>query len=274
MLLDDAPAGRTPLALPGLDAGSHRLEVRGAGLPRPWVAALELAPGQTATLNVPLVAEGGLLAVRTEPPGAMVTLDDAPVGHTPFGPNLVSEGTHWLRVAKPGFSLGQRRVEVDGQREVDLELALEPVRLDLRVLGLSGGATVYVDGEPRPVEDGWVRGLAPGPHEVAASQEGYQVWSTRVVLQPGHPARVEAELAQVATGGGPAWWAITTSVVAGGALAGATALATGAVGDGDVVPAAGLGTLGAAAAVLAVQAWLDRPATALPAEEELELPGD
>jgi len=258
--LDGRAAGETPVSLASLDAGGHRLEVLGEGLPRPWVGDAVLPAGRKTTLTLPLVSEGGLLSVRSDPAGAAVTLDDMPVGHTPLGPNVVADGDHWLRVARTGYALEQQPVSVERGAQTDVDLKLRPVLLDLRVKGLLPGATVYVDGEPREASGGWVRGLPPGEHEVAAWQEGYRVWSDRVLLDPAGPAEVEARLAE-AGGGGAAgtWWKAGTTTVAAGSLLAAGLLWPGALaGDegGAYVAPVGLTALGLLASALAVQAFL------------------
>ena len=272
--IDDEQVGKTPVSLTSLDAGAHKLSLSLAGARRPWIGGLRLPPGGEVTLNVPLATEGGLLEIHSDPEGAMVTMDDAPVGHTPWGPNLVSEGSRWLRLALPGFVLVQRKVEVSRGATSKVETALEPVQLDLHLKGLVPGTTVFVDGLPREADEGWVRGLSPGEHEVAAWQEDYQIWSDRVILRQGAPAEIEARLAQVEDGSaGRTWWRVTTSAVAVGSLAGAAVCWYGAedAEPRDYVTAGGLSTLGLVAAIIAVQSWLEEPGRPEPSDEGLDL---
>jgi len=272
--MDGRAAGATPLSLPNLDAGHHRLEVAHVDRRRPWVGDVVLEPGAKTTLSLLLEQAGGLLAVRSAPAGAAVTLDDRPVGHTPLGPNLVAAGDHWVRVAKAGFALEQRPVRVVAGSTTQVELDLRPVLLDLRVTGLPAGATVFVDGEPRDAASGWVRALAPGEHEVAAWQEGYRVWSETVRLDPARPAEVEARLAQVGPDAASRLgWKVGTAAVAVGSL-----LAAGLLWrslpepseTGDYVGPVGLTAVGLLASTLAVQALLGSPAPRPVVPDDLE----
>ncbi|MBM4321280.1 MAG: PEGA domain-containing protein [Deltaproteobacteria bacterium] len=256
--LDGQPLGRTPLSLPLLGAGAHRLELSLPGLPRPWVGGVVLDPQRTVTLTIPLAADGGLLTVTSDPPGAEVTLDEAAIGHTPLGPVLVAEGEHLLSVVLQGHALEQQSIHLRRGQPVDLQLQLRPIRLDLRAVGLPAGAAFYVDGEPVAVEDGWLRGIPAGEHELMAVKDGYRPWFARAVLEAGSSDEIEVRMARQPRGRGLFWWSLGSGAVAVGAFCGAALLGHTALqhgGTADYVLAGGLAALGVGAAVVALQSW-------------------
>lgn len=263
VLLDGEERGFTPLSLEDLEPGPRLMLLKHPSLERPWKTTVALTPGGAETLLVPLASAGGLLEVHSEPPGAQVTLDDQPVGHTPLGPNLVHAGTRRVVVSLPGHALVQRQVEVAAEDPVvRLDVALKPVRLALRVRGVPADAVLYVDGERRQLEGGWLRGLRPGRHELALADEGYRVWAQRVDLAPGNHLEVEVQRAATADGARSSrrWWRLGSSAAAMTCLAGAAWLGYTGLQDSHTpsyVGAAGLGVVGVAAAVVAAQLWTE-----------------
>lgn len=112
----------------------------------------------------------GTLAVRTSEAGATVTIDGKPAGTTPLAaPVRLDEGTHAVRIEKPGFDPVEKQVAVAGQKaaSIDLPLAKTVTVGHLAVREQDGSAVrVLVDGKdvgPAP----WEGDLAPGTHRIA-----------------------------------------------------------------------------------------------------------
>ena len=95
------PAGSPEVEQPG--TRTVRVPAAGAGAP----PALPEATPAT-----------GWLLVRTDPPGATVTLDGVGRGQTPLSLRDVSFGTHRLEVSRAGFGTVQREVTLNGEETV------------------------------------------------------------------------------------------------------------------------------------------------------------
>jgi len=94
VLVDGAPRGLTPLTLT-LDAGTHSVELRGAGQPR--IIPITMTPGAQLTQYVELpkaIAAVGQLQVRSDPPGAQVTVDGLSRGPSPVLVDTLAPGEH------------------------------------------------------------------------------------------------------------------------------------------------------------------------------------
>lgn len=126
-----------------------------------------------------------VLVVRSSPDGARVRVDGELAGTTPTTIEL-SEGTHDVRVAKPGFIPQQRTIDAVGGVRETLDLTLQPEPRGSAVLVVQSapsGAAVSIDGEPvgktpltHPIE--------PGRHELRVELSGHRPQIREVVLAP------------------------------------------------------------------------------------------
>ena len=92
--IDGAIRGTTPLTV-RLDAGAHVLEVQ-AGKSEPRVIPLMITAGMQTSQYVELqgVAKTGGLEIRSEPPGARITIDGRPRGTSPTTVKDLTPGDH------------------------------------------------------------------------------------------------------------------------------------------------------------------------------------
>lgn len=167
------------------------------------------------------VAARGRLVIRSQPSGAMVTVDGRLLGDTPLTLDGVRLGTHALQVARPGYVPRVERVTLSAAiPERTLTVALEPA-LDSAVgpeaspgagrraadpLPAANGA-VQVESTPRGARvliDGRFVGqaplrvpeLTPGTHVVSFELAGYRPATRSVAVLPGKVARVVSELVE------------------------------------------------------------------------------
>ena len=192
---------------------------------RPGTRTIRLPPSATAAIQEPssppaesvtapsrapeaLPATGWLL-VRTDPPGATVTLDGVARGQTPLSLRDVVFGTHRLEVSRSGFGTVQRDVTINEQDTV------VPVGVNLTPAGRSsvvgGGApelgSLTVQSRPsgaRVTVDGASAGITPlvvalpvGLHQVRIQGDGYQAWATSVEVTAAERVEVNASLERV-----------------------------------------------------------------------------
>ncbi len=148
----------------------------------------------------------GWLLVRTDPPGATVTLDGVGRGQTPLSLADVSFGTHRLEMSHAGFSTVQREVTVSEQDTI------VPVGVRLMLAGRSFVAdndasqtgSLAVQSRPAGAEvtvDGTLAGVTPlvvtlsvGRHQVLIQGDGYQAWVTSAEVAMSERAQVNASL--------------------------------------------------------------------------------
>lgn len=92
--VDGQPRGMTPLTIE-LAPGAHELRLETDAGPR--IIPFTVTPGSSVsqTLDIPRAAPStGQLTVKSEPPGARVTIDGTPSGTTPLTVDGLAAGTH------------------------------------------------------------------------------------------------------------------------------------------------------------------------------------
>ena len=111
--IDGAIKGTTPLTV-RLDAGAHVLEVQ-AGKSEPRVIPLMITAGMQTSQYVELqgVAKTGGLEIRSDPPGARITVDGRPRGTSPTTLADLTPGEHTVVLEAGGRKVSQTvRIQV------------------------------------------------------------------------------------------------------------------------------------------------------------------
>jgi len=174
-------AGASPKAAPSRRSGAQA---------RPRLADDELAP------LVP-VAPKGELSVRVAGGlnGAVLSIDGKEVGRLPLGAQSVVVGEHHVTVARPGYSVFVRKVNIFMGGMLELEAKLNPVAAVLEIVSDVPGAEVTVDG--RVVGETPLEGVEvpPGTVEVVVAKPGFreQRQSLTVALGKDYPLTVTLE---------------------------------------------------------------------------------
>ena len=159
-------------------------------------------------------SESGWLLVRTEPPGAVVSVDGEVGGDSPISIANVSYGTYRLAVAAEGYQPVERVVTITAdQRVVAVNVLLMPEAGNQTVLSrqteagetsaLVGrlfvdsrppGATVFVGATQVGMTPILVPDVTVGSHRVRIEGTGYLPWITTVAIESNEEVRVAASL--------------------------------------------------------------------------------
>ncbi len=191
VLVDGDDVGTTPAAFK-LKPGVYKVEVTKDG----FVGAgttLQVLPGQGATFNAGLKATGGVLIVEADVAGLEILVDGSPRTATGVTTRLdvparelkvaLRSGGQVLKTETLDFTLG-------GTQTVSLR------KFALLKLKGAEGATVLVDGQASPVEDGAVK-LEAGEHKVRVERKGFHPVETTVAALPGRDLSGSADLVAV-----------------------------------------------------------------------------
>ena len=191
-------------------------EVRAEPEPTPRPEEPAAAPTQPPATEAwpddePMVPGSGWLLVRTNPPGARVTINGQDRGESPLSLQDVAFGSHHVAVRYDGYESVSRDVTLTADAavaavSVDLAPASAPPppaggRVATR--GLAG--SVFVDSRPsgaRVLLDDQLVGITPilvadvttGGHLVRIERDGYQSWVTTVNVPQSERVRVAASL--------------------------------------------------------------------------------
>jgi hypothetical protein len=199
VVVDGEARGVTPLRVP-LKAGAHILELRGKGLPR--VMPITMTAGATLQQFVEfaeaVTPTTGQLDVRSDPPGATVTVDGQAAGTAPTLVQNLAAGEHRIVLERDGARV-QHTVTIQAGVTASLVAPLGAAAGG----PASGWVAVSAPFAMQIFERGRLVGttetdrimVAAGQHEFEISNDtlGYRV--TRVVqVQPGKVATVGIDL--------------------------------------------------------------------------------
>jgi serine/threonine-protein kinase len=176
---------------------------------QPEPAPPESAPQPDApALDARPAVAPGRLVVRSQPSGALVTIDGRHFGETPVVARGLAPGTYAVRVAHPGHVPRTERVTIRTAvpvRTLDVTLApgLEPTPTTSTTTTTRGA--IDVDSRPRGarvIVDGRFVGLAPlrladvgpGDHQVTLELGGYRSATGRVHVDAGRTAELTTTL--------------------------------------------------------------------------------
>jgi hypothetical protein len=127
-----------------------------------------------------------IIDVLASEPDATLSIDDVPVGKTPFpGPVRIDVGKRTVKLSKEGFVDATQTVDVATGQRVPVTLKLEPLSKTALVAITVGGATsatVYIDGKdvgPAPFKGE----LTAERHTVEARSPGYVTVGQTVDVQ-------------------------------------------------------------------------------------------
>jgi hypothetical protein len=114
--------------------------------------------------------------VTASEPDATFSIDDVPVGKTPFaGPVRIDVGKHVLKLSKDGFAEAVQTVDVASGQRTPVTFKIEPLNKTALVtvtVGGAAGATIFIDGRdvgPSPFKGD----LAADRHTIEARAPGY-----------------------------------------------------------------------------------------------------
>jgi hypothetical protein len=152
----------------------------------------------------------GRIVIRSEPSGALVTVDGRRVGETPLTLRDQPLGSHSVQVARRGYVPETRKVTLTSRApaqtvSVPLKAGAAQTAPAASAAVSATTGSIYADTKPRAarvVIDGRAYGttpvlvpqLSPGAHTVRLEMDGYAPSSTSVTVRAGEQSRVSISL--------------------------------------------------------------------------------
>ena len=198
MFIDNTERGTTPLALT-LAAGSHIVELHGAGEPRTMPVTVAAGAQISQYIELPMAAPAatGSLQIRTEPAGAPVSVDGAARGKSPLLVEGLTPGDHLVAVSS---DLGEVKHRVVVQAATTAALVVPLAAAE--GAPVSGWVSLAAPAELLIYENKRLLGtsksdrivVAAGRHEleIVSDALGYRA-STIVQVSPGKVAPIKLE---------------------------------------------------------------------------------
>lgn len=190
--VDGKPAGVTPAKVE-MDAGMRRVQISSPGL-RAWTSSVAVTAGAASTIGpVALGAADARVTVRSVPSGAQVTTGGTFRGVTPVTIDLSPGVSHAITVARAGYAPWTREVFAEPARESTLDARLAALLVEVRIQGEPADAEVFVNGASRGKAPVSVS-LPASRHKLDVRREGYDSFSTDLVLAPGIARTIDYKL--------------------------------------------------------------------------------
>jgi formylglycine-generating enzyme required for sulfatase activity len=190
--IDRKAAGTTPYTQT-LAAGSHPLELRMGGF-KPWTTDILIKAGQPLAIGpVRLGLPDAVLAVRSNPAGARVTVGGVYRGQTPLRLVLRADLDATLMLSLPGYADAQRSLRPQPGSNADVAMTLQPILGAIVVRSQPADAEVWVDGVNRGNGNQTLQ-LTAVAHQIELRKAGYLSVSNTVTPRPGYEQAIEAQL--------------------------------------------------------------------------------
>jgi hypothetical protein len=206
IILDGLEKGVTPKTLNNVAPGIHILSIEYPGYIS-WKSTVDVPETSIKEISANLTANPesapGWITVFSYPGNASVTLDGNYVGRTSAASSLNLEskppGDYTLVLALPGYKSYTRRVIVSPNNVSTVNATLVPVSGSLAKGALSvtsdpAGATILVDNESLGTSPFLTDNITAGNHLVTIRLNGYQDYSTSVLVTAGATRTVSAPL--------------------------------------------------------------------------------
>jgi len=147
VLIDGQEVGVTPL-MTAYEAGTYQIEIQMLGY-EPHKQKLVIPADKKVVVRAELELVAGTVVLNIKPDGCTVELDGEDQGTSPdVSLDLVSPGSHSLRVTKDGYETFEQTFELKKRQELTLTIALEANSGVLVVNSVPDGAKVFADGDP------------------------------------------------------------------------------------------------------------------------------
>jgi PKD repeat protein len=145
-----------------------------------------------------------ILSVASNPPGALVFLDNVIKGRTPVTLTDTPAGNHQIMITLDGYEEYTRNIIMEAATPLTIAAELSrrspqpttqpPSNGSIAITSIPSGAEVYIDGLPSGIAPTIFPEILPGNHRVTLSAKGYDDWSYIVSVGSGRMSAVNAEL--------------------------------------------------------------------------------
>lgn len=186
VLVDGVDRGTTPVTLFDLEPGRHHIKYRLAGYLESDRFVDTTREGPFIERNAVLAEEKGILLLKTDPPGASISIDGVTVGQTPrLITHLASREVSTVKLRKAGYQDQTIQVRFEGRRPVVREETLVLASGMVHVLSDPPGAQVTLNGITKGVTPVLVKDVPKGRAVVKFTLDGFDDEVRELVINAG-----------------------------------------------------------------------------------------
>lgn len=205
VLIDgEAIGSATPADLPRLSVGTHTVQLRKEGF-EDWSQAIVVRQGRHFAFQgvlVPLRKNLGSIAVNTQPPAALISLDGVPTERvSPATIRDVPAGSHVVDLTLAGYRPWSGTVTVQEGKERSLLVSLRHLPAQevgsMRIESDPPGAAITLNGVPlRQKSPADIVALPPGTFALELARPGCRPWRGELTVLPGERTLLQVRLEQ------------------------------------------------------------------------------
>ena len=192
LFVEGKSRGVTPLTTE-IMAGNRPIELRLAGF-KPWLTDVQVKAQEALDIGpVKLGLPDGRLALRSDPPGASVSVSGGYRGQTPLDIELRPDLAHSIVLTRPGYEAASREIKLAaGERRTE-SFTLTGIFGEIAIRAQPADAQVFVDGQPRGAPNQTFK-LVAATHDIEIRKAGFVDFKTTITPRPGLPQVIETTL--------------------------------------------------------------------------------
>jgi len=196
IFVDGEPTGQTTPAVVEILAGEHEVRLKAPGHKSHRQRILVAAQEQRTLDPVTLTRADSLLTVRSDPPGAGVTLNGRFQGETPVELAVRSGVQYRLQAFRSGYAPAERSIRLPAGAERTLNLALEQLTGTVVVQARPEKAELLVNGRSRGQANQTLQLPTEAPR-IEIRLPGYAGYSTEITPREGITQEIKVRLLTV-----------------------------------------------------------------------------
>ncbi|MBC8551800.1 MAG: PEGA domain-containing protein, partial [Candidatus Brocadiales bacterium] len=136
----------------------------------------------------------GSIMVKSEPPSAVIFLDDDNIGVTPAIITQILPGKYKIKIKMEGYNSWSQSVDVKANKETSLTAVLQGKDCSVVIESKPTKAEIFIDGNKVGVTPVIIDNVKTGKHLVEVKLDGYEVWSKEINVETEQKTSLTAEL--------------------------------------------------------------------------------
>lgn len=183
-----------------LRSGDYRIQATAQGY-EPLDSPLTIGGARNQSFVLNLTKLPGIVAINSEPEGALVIFQDTELGTTPLRDVHLPAGGVELSFSTPRYQPLSTIVDIAGMHQPQsIDVTLLPDWADVSVTSIPSGAEIYIDDEVTGVTTPGTVELMTGEHEIRVSMAGHRSHRQRILVAAQETLTLEPITLQQADG--------------------------------------------------------------------------
>jgi hypothetical protein len=193
ILINNKEIGSTPETIKNLKSGMHNVEVRMDGF-ESRNDNVEVSAGKESKLTVTLQQLTCAVNIISEPPDAMILIDNNENGTTPQTIKDLSSGMHEIVIRKDGYQDWNESITIGTDKKNTVTALLQRITGTINIQSDPSNAMILIDGNKAGTTPATIKDLSPGTHKVDISMDGHAEWKENIEIIYGKEIDLTATL--------------------------------------------------------------------------------